>query len=322
MDSHNQEIHKAFERLQRTIGQVADRTRGLQRERKLLLERIDELEGTCITLDAAVGERSNEVLKERERYAELEEQILQMQSHQQVLQDKIAGLSTELKEREEFIVGQEDGLLKAHDRIKELEAGRSASGELETVIASLREELEAERANLVTQDEEWEKKNAALEHDQGEQLSELREELERERKRFEEREREWEHRIAEAENSRDEMREHVETLIRERDQARATVESMLVRVRQLESEDDEQSLHLQKKVEDLTQDLEEALEMASTKEAEAEELQARFSNLEETLNGSNGTIVLKEEVQAELVSQVEAALTLIDKHLGENVEQV
>lgn len=317
MDSHNEDIRKAFERLQRTIGIVADRTRGLQRERKLLLERIDELEEAYLTVDAAAAERSDEALKGRARSAELEEQVFRLQRDQEALHEKIARLEAELKEREGFIAEQEDRLVQAQQQIEEFESGRSVATELQDRITALESELEIAQQRVSTQEQEWQQNVGDLESQYKGQLSEKQSEIEQERQRSEERAAEWERRIAEAESGREETRETVDDLIRERDQARATVESMLVRVRQLEAGDNEQSTQLQEKVESLTQDLEEALEMASNKEAEVEELRGRLTMLEENLSNTNGNIVFDEEEQGELVSQVEAALTLIDKYLGE-----
>lgn len=317
MDGHNEDIRKAFERLQRTIGLVADRTRGLQRERKLLLGRIDELEEACLTMDAAVSERSDEALRGRERAAELEEQVLRSQKDQQELHNRVAALENELKDREGLIAEQEDALAQARLRIEEFESGRSVSSELQNRIAALEEEVKKERARADELAANWAQKEESLEAEKKNEGETLRTELEEERRRLQERAAEWEHRIAAAENLRDEMKESAEVLIRERDQARATVESMLVRVRQLEAGGDEQTSGLQQQIDSLTGDLEEALEMASAKEAEAGELREQLTQLQKKAVDTNGKIVLDEEEQNELMSQVEAALTLIDKHLSD-----
>lgn len=285
MDRHNEEIRKAFERLQRTVGMIADRMHGLQRERKLMLERIDELEQACQSMDATVSERSDEAMQRQQRVAELEEQVLRAEHELEVSKDKIRTLQDAISEREALIADQEDALVNSRRTIEQLQHRQTESVELLGQIEQLKREVESAGESA------------------------------------ESRAAEWERRIAEAERSRDAAKEAAETLLSERDQARATVESMLVRVRQLEANDDEQTAALREKTDSLGRDLEEALEMASAKESESETLRERLNELEERVAESNGSFMMSDNDKALLIDQVESALTLIDKHLGEHAEE-
>jgi chromosome segregation ATPase len=126
----------------------------------------------------------------------------------------------------------------------------------------------------------------------------------------------------------------------ERDSARSTVESLLVRLKQIEASDDERLKAQRSRIEELTRDLSEALDMAAKKEtelmlalSEQERLQRQIAELTERRDtlaeelekfrsgGTNGVASpstgLSEIDRRAIVDQLRDAITLIDKHLGE-----
>lgn len=121
-------------------------------------------------------------------------------------------------------------------------------------------------------------------------------------------------RVAAAEAGRAELHERISQLERERDQARSTVESMLIRVRQLESNDQDTRDSSQRKIESMQSDLDAALELAEGKEAEAVALQRRVEELEQALEQSRSGTIGDGEAE-ELAEKIEEALHLIDQHL-------
>lgn len=121
-------------------------------------------------------------------------------------------------------------------------------------------------------------------------------------------------RVAAAEAGRAELHERISQLERERDQARSTVESMLIRVRQLESNDQDKRDSSQRKIEAMQTDLDAALELAEGKEAEAVALQRRVEELEQALEQSRPGTISDGEAE-ELAEKIEEALHLIDQHL-------
>lgn len=295
MDRQSEDIRKALERLQRTMEQAVDQIRTLHRDRKVLLERINELEEERRAMGASLNERADEALQVREQVAELEELLHRSGQEQETLRLQVLAMQTALNERDGMIAEQEDALVQSTRKI----------GELEERLARSRQQIEDLESGQ------------SQSREQQERLVAAGEELEAERRRAEERSREWEGRIAEAESDRDAMRKSAEALLRERDQARATVESMLVRVRQLEAVDGEQLALLRDKVDGLTQDLEEALEMAAGNEAEVSVLREQIADLEAEIERGATHGGFSVEDQEELVHQMESALLLIDKHLSE-----
>ncbi|MCE2503189.1 MAG: hypothetical protein J4G05_03895 [Chlorobi bacterium] len=115
-------------------------------------------------------------------------------------------------------------------------------------------------------------------------------------------------RLQEAEYECDDAKGHAKTFAEERDQARATVESMVVRVKKVE----ESQIERASENERLMRDLEEALELASHNEALAEELKKK---IEQSEREQEGQLTVSVEEKEELIHQAEEALTLIDKHL-------
>src|SRR5262245_50037968 len=111
MDRQTEEIRKAFERLQRTVEQGIDQLRTLQRERRLFLERINELEEERSSIGASLSEQSVEANRGRERTAELEELLLRAEREQERLHTRVLELERVMNERESLIADQEDALM-------------------------------------------------------------------------------------------------------------------------------------------------------------------------------------------------------------------
>lgn len=130
------------------------------------------------------------------------------------------------------------------------------------------------------------------------------------------------------------------TMEADRDSARGTVESLLARLKQLEASDDERLKAQRVRIDELTLDLSEALDMAANKEtelllaqSELERLRRQVSELNErrdalmteveTLHGANtngqanASTAINDNERRAIVDQLRDAITLIDKHLGD-----
>jgi len=140
------DIRKAFERLQQALEMLGDRYRELRRERRRLLERIDELDREHSAAGVSVSAQLEAAVQDRRRLTELEERAFQAEKRQADLYHRIADLEEQISERDALIAEQEDSLnlMRAErDASRELAAGATeAIEQRDRDIAALRDELD------------------------------------------------------------------------------------------------------------------------------------------------------------------------------------
>lgn len=278
MDRIGTEIQTAYERLERTFERVAHRISQLQSERDALRSEIEGLRGSEKHAIDSHGELQAILASQTTHVEELESEIERL--HSELTQRDVALTSgqvalRQLEEDSRLLIGEKEELTRTLDEYRHIAAERD---DLLNEIASLKrriEEMEGEGRD----------QNAAMES-----------------------------RVTTAERERTEMSQKVLELERERDQARATVESMLVRVRQLEANDEDVRSSSRRKVEELNADLQEALNMASAKEDECQALLQRMAEYEAaSRNGSDAE--MSDEQRVVIIEAIESALSLVDKHI-------
>ncbi len=314
------EIRKALERLQETFEVVQDRYREMRRERKMLLERLEQMENERITIAADAASYRQQTEQGQASITELEEKVA-------IAEEKNAALESELTTaRNELDSVQQEAEVIRADRSELREKQLQLIGKLDSATrdASMARTRAVELESTREQADELKKK-----------LEELRETFDTEKKRYTDRLNGLEERVANAEQQRVEAEGASRTLLAERDQARETVESLLIRIKQLEEGDDEEKSEYSSQIDELRGDLAEALDMAARKEAETIEAQRTVDELQETVNEyskkleslqANGQsssaeiIALFDDDRDEIVSQIEMAIELIDKHLQEDME--
>lgn len=140
-------------------------------------------------------------------------------------------------------------------------------------------------------------------------------------------------RLAAAELERERLERHTAELRVERDLARQGADSLKMQLQQLEAGDDDRLKTQRLRIEQLTADLNLALDVASRKEIEAakfaqdlEEAQRQLLHLNDELealrtdpapeNGLSGeSAMLDQEERRQIAAQIDTAIRLIDRHL-------
>lgn len=313
------ELRRSLDRMQIAFEALSDRYRDLRRERRQLRERIDELvvEREARNTASAVDEEI--VMAERRRSAEWEERAIKAEKRHETLFNRINDLESMIAERERMIADQEDtiaGLERQMERHRvEAQQGAVESGRSE----ELQEEITVLRASL---DRARAERND-LETNQAQLISKLDVATRAETMaRLD---------LAELKRERDEVAATLEArekaildMKSERDAALANVETLTHRLKGLESSDDERLQAQRTRIEDLSRDLGEALDMAARNErelvsamTEVEALRQRERSLVDEIASLQGTgsIAGLEDRQA-MARQIDMAIELIDRHLG------
>ncbi|MGE3801538.1 MAG: hypothetical protein AB7H80_11000 [Candidatus Kapaibacterium sp.] len=279
MDRYQEEIGSVFERLHRSLELVGERILSLNRERELLIGRIDEIEFLNLDLETKLSQQAKVVESSTARLQALDEELERGKIDGERMRSDMQELQQQLTEREAVILQQQESIESYRLQVEKFEEDRKDIEVLRSKVSELEHLLEEQKSGRGDQVEEWER------------------------------------RIAEAEMERESMRSNLETLERERDQARATVESMIYRIQQLETSGSEVNSTLVAEKEALARDLEEALELAALHESEAEELRSKLTVAMEASEKAKGEFAVDENERNELIGQVENAIAMIDKHL-------
>jgi chromosome segregation protein len=322
------EIRRALDRLQSTIESLSDRYRELRRERKQMRARIEELEGEREQEDLTTAARLEAAAIDRRRVLELDERVVQAERRQVELYERVLELEETLSERERLIVEQEETMSRLRSALEEErkreEEGATRSERASEELLELRRQvadltgrvaaLQSERKRLEEQEHQLVGKLDAATRDSG--LARMRVE---------------------------ELEEKLATAAAERDAAREQVQSLLAQLKQLESTDDDRLKAQRLRIDALSRDLSDALDMAAKKETEAMEaadaldrLQERVTELERDLGSlreerdslkgefdrhggesapEKGSTWLSQSDRGQLVMQIDDAIRLIDRHL-------
>lgn len=313
------DLRRSLERMQSALETLSDRYRDLRRERRQLRERIDELVSERESSTAASAAEVERAAGDRRRAAELEERALRAEKKHEELYNRISSLEAAVAERERMLAEQED-MISRLSLSRTEDAARAQGADVER-IREMEEEIGALRASLVRLREE----RTELESKQDQTIAKLDSATRAEAAaRIEQ---------ARLERERDALATTIEArekaiseLRSERDAALANVETLTLRLKGLESSDDERLKAQRARIESLSNDLSDALDMAARHErdlnearAEVEQLRRREHELvaEITAATAGGLGIDPEERQA-MARQIDAVIELIDRHLGEN----
>lgn len=249
-------------------------------------------------------------------------------------------------ERADLIDAQAELQHRLDDALRDVAIARGLTGELESEIESLRTQLS--HAGAARDGEVAEAARAAAELDQlrrtiaarEEELQGLHEAIKRMHIEALQESARLQGAIAELQTERERVLKTLVSVEGDRDSARATVESLLVRLKQLEASDDERLTAQRTRIDELTRDLSEALDMAAKKETDAmlaqtevERLQRQIAELTERRDQLEGELEKLREAGTNapagtsngiddgerevIVGRLREAIMLIDKHLGE-----
>ncbi len=315
------DLRRSMERMQSALETLGDRYRDLRRERRQLRERIDELVNERESSSAASAAEVERAASDRRRAAELEERAIRAEKRHEELFNRISSLEAAVAERERMLAEQED-MISRLSLSRTEDAARAKGADVER-MKEMEEEVGALRASLVRLREE----RTELESKQDQTIAKLDAATRAEAMaRIEQ---------ARLERERDELARTIEAreksiseLRSERDAALANVETLTLRLKGLESSDDERLKAQRARIEALSNDLGDALDMAARHERELNEARAEVEILKRreieladeiasarsAVGGVGGDL---EERQA-VARQIDAAIELIDRHLGEN----
>ncbi len=139
------DMRRAFERLQLALERLGDRYHDLRRERKRLMERIQELEQERSNAGLSVSAQMEAAAGDRRRLTEAEERTFQAEKRLADLYEKIDRLEQDGARRDMIIAEQEDSLnLLTEERD---ETARTAQ-DAQTEVDLLRRQLEDLRGEL------------------------------------------------------------------------------------------------------------------------------------------------------------------------------
>lgn len=313
------DLRRSLERMQSALETLSDRYRDLRRERRQLRDRIDELVNERESTTAVSAAEVERAAGDRRRASELEERAMRAEKKHEELYNHISSLEAAVAERERMLADQEDmiarlSLSRSEDTARAEGADVERMKELEEEIRALRASLvrlREERSDLESkQDQTIAKLDAATRGEAAARIEQAR--LEREQNE-----------LVAAIESREKI---LAELRSERDAALANVEMLTHRLKGLESSDDERLKAQRSRIEGLSSDLSDALDMASRYERELDESRVEVEKLrrqERELTNEISTLrisgsgVAPEDREA-MARQIDAAIDLIDRHLGEN----
>jgi len=316
------DLRRSLDRMQEALESLTERFRELRRERRQLRERIDELIAERETRSASSAADNEVAAAERRRSAELEERAIKAEKRHEALYDRINDLEATVSDRERLLADQEDMIARLREsRAAELDEARKGavdSGHLKELEA----EIAAQRAALARLTTE----KSELEAKQGQTIAKLDAATRAEAMaRLD---------LARLEREKEEVGGEAEARTRaiaelraERDAAVANVEMLTHRLKGLEASDDERLKAQRSRIEALSSDLSDALDMAARNErelvaaqAELEVLRARERELRETIaEAGSPSPGLTSPDRAALTREIDAAIELIDRHLSSPV---